>query len=94
MPKREVHYNEQAVLCPTCTKRIRLNNSGRLRVHWVGKRGSATCKGSNCYLVGSVLLTDNEVMAMSDESFMGFLAENLPPPQPESDTTLLFSDSA
>lgn len=46
-PKRKVSYNQKAVLCPVCTKRIRLNNSGRLRVHLVDKVGSDKCMGSN-----------------------------------------------
>lgn len=41
--KRSVTYNEDAVLCPGCKKRIRLNNSGRLRVHIAGKIGSGKC---------------------------------------------------
>jgi hypothetical protein len=46
-PKRQVNYNQNAVLCPICTKRIRLNNNGRLRVHIVGKFGSDQCDGSD-----------------------------------------------
>lgn len=46
-PKRKVSYNQEAVLCPSCTKRIRLNNDGRMRIHLVGKIGSPRCKGDN-----------------------------------------------
>jgi hypothetical protein len=46
-PKRLVSYNKDAVLCPACKKRIRLNNNGRLRVHIAGKVGSDKCMGSN-----------------------------------------------
>lgn len=46
-PKRQVSYNEDAVLCPACKKRIRLNNDGRVRTHMSGKMGSGKCMGSN-----------------------------------------------
>jgi len=46
-PKRAVKYNEDAVLCPACMKRIRLNNNGRVRTHMAGKMGSDKCMGSN-----------------------------------------------
>jgi hypothetical protein len=45
--KRQVSYNQNAVLCPACKKRIRLNNNGKLRVHISGKVGSDKCMGSN-----------------------------------------------
>lgn len=45
--KRQVSYNQEAVLCPACKKRIRLNNNGKLRVHLAGKVGSDKCMGSN-----------------------------------------------
>lgn len=46
-PKRQVSYNEDAILCPVCKKRIRLNNNGRVRIHVAGKMGSGKCMGSN-----------------------------------------------
>lgn len=45
--KRRVSYNPDAVLCPGCTKRIRLNNNGCIRIHRSGKAGSGQCSGSN-----------------------------------------------
>lgn len=45
--KRQVKYNEDAILCPICKKRIRLNNDGRVRIHVSGKAGSSKCMGSN-----------------------------------------------
>jgi hypothetical protein len=45
--KRQVSYNEDAVLCPACKKRIRLNNDGHVRTHMSGKMGSGKCMGSN-----------------------------------------------
>lgn len=45
--KRQVSYNEDAVLCPACKKRIRLNNDGKVRTHMSGKMGSGKCMGSN-----------------------------------------------
>ena len=45
--KRQVSYNEDAVLCQQCRKRIRLNNNGRVRVHISGKAGSERCPGSD-----------------------------------------------
>jgi hypothetical protein len=50
MPKRQVSYNPKAVLCPFCTKRIRLNNDGRLRIHQSGRMGSGNCEGSGAEL--------------------------------------------
>jgi hypothetical protein len=52
-PKRQVSYNESAILCPACNKRIRLNNNGRVRVHMSGKVGSDKCMGSNAVPLGS-----------------------------------------
>lgn len=46
-PKRQVSYNEEAILCPACTKRVRLNNNGLVRKHMSGKLGSPECIGSN-----------------------------------------------
>lgn len=46
-PKRQVSYNQDAVLCPLCKKRIRLNNNGRLRIHKSAKMGSPNCPGSD-----------------------------------------------
>jgi len=46
-PKRQVRYNEEAILCPTCKKRVRLNNNGLVRKHMSGRLGSPECKGSN-----------------------------------------------
>ena len=46
-PKRQVSYNQKAVLCPACQKRIRLNNSGRVRIHLSAKTGFDKCMGSN-----------------------------------------------
>jgi uncharacterized protein YlaI len=51
--KRKVNYNQEAVLCPVCKKRIRLNNNGRLRVHMVGKVGSEDCPESNTLPAGT-----------------------------------------
>lgn len=48
-PKRVVSYNQEAVLCPVCKKRIRLNNDGCLRVHFSGKMGSEKCMGSKAH---------------------------------------------
>lgn len=45
-PKRQVSYNAEAILCPYCKKRIRLNNNGKARVHLSGKTGSERCAGS------------------------------------------------
>lgn len=45
--KRKVSYNPEAVLCPACKKRIRLNNNGRLRVHVFSKMGSMKCPNSD-----------------------------------------------
>lgn len=45
--KRQVSYNPDAVLCPGCKKRIRLNNNGRIRVHVTGRMGSEKCSLSN-----------------------------------------------
>lgn len=45
--KRQVSYNKEAVLCPDCKKRIRLNNDGRVRIHIIGKLGSEECPGSD-----------------------------------------------
>ncbi len=44
--KRHVSYNQDAVLCPDCKKRIRLNNDGRIRAHVSGKAGSGRCQTS------------------------------------------------
>lgn len=46
-PKRQVSYNQRAVLCHACQKRIRLNNNGCLRLHVKDKAGSDKCVGSN-----------------------------------------------
>lgn len=46
-PKRKVSYNQSAVLCPLCKKRIRLNNNGHIRIHVSGKVGSEKCGASN-----------------------------------------------
>lgn len=45
-PKRKVSYNQAAVICPSCNKRIRLNNDGLMRVHVASKMGSEQCVGS------------------------------------------------
>jgi hypothetical protein len=47
LKKRQVSYNQDAVLCPECKKRIRLNNNGRVRIHIMGKLGSKECPGSD-----------------------------------------------
>ena len=44
--KRQVSYNQEAILCPMCKKRIRLNNDNYSRVHISGKAGSEKCPGS------------------------------------------------
>ncbi len=54
--KRKVSYNQEAVLCPICTKRIRLNNNGSLRVHVLKRAGSARCAGSMTMPIGAPII--------------------------------------
>jgi hypothetical protein len=83
--KRKVSYNQDVVLCPICTKRIRLNNNGRLRIHVAGKVGSNKCVGSNSEPVGVVgilagtVLTDEDVKALADEAEIGYDPNELIP---------------
>lgn len=59
--KRRVNYNPEAVLCPVCTKRIRLNNDGRIRVHTMDKMGSGQCMGSGKLAVAAGLPMVNDI---------------------------------
>jgi hypothetical protein len=70
-PKRKVSYNQDVVLCSVCKKRIRLNNSGRLRLHVAGKIGSDKCVGSDAK-PPVVVLTDADVHALADEAEQGY----------------------
>lgn len=85
-PKRQVSYNPDAVLCPSCTKRIRLNNSGRLRVHMIGKVGSDPCPGSNAEpeihfttTKNGTVLTGADEQALADEAEAGYDPDELVP---------------
>lgn len=64
-PKRKVSYNQDAILCPACKKRIRLNNNGEPRVHISGKIGSERCMGNKT-------LTDEHIQALADEAEAGY----------------------
>lgn len=83
--KRQVSYNQDAVLCKICKKRIRLNNNGRVRIHVFGKSGSDKCSGSNAEVI-----TDAEVQALADEAEAGYDLSRLSPRNPSK----LFSDPA
>lgn len=71
--KRQVSYNQEAILCPHCTKRIRLNNNGRVRKHVSGKSGSPECEGSDAIIIkGGKVLTNTEIQALADEAEAGY----------------------
>lgn len=80
-PRRQVSYNPDAVLCPECKKRIRLNNNGRIRVHAAGKAGSEHCSGSN------TVPAELNVQVLADQAEAGSEPARLVPR-----STLLFSD--
>lgn len=88
-PKRQVSYNQDAVLCPACTKRIRLNNSGRLRVHMSGKMGSDKCMGSNAEpLAHPITFADIEnSIAQPKPTDPAFFQKDEPEPMLFSDLT-------
>lgn len=70
---RKVSYNPEAILCPECKKRIRLNNDGRVRKHVSGKAKSPECKGSNAVIgKGGRVITNEEIQALADEAELGY----------------------
>jgi hypothetical protein len=71
--KRQVSYNQEAILCPHCKKRIRLNNDGRVRKHVSGKAKSPECEGSDAIVArGGRIITGAELQALADEAEAGY----------------------
>jgi hypothetical protein len=70
---RKVSYNQEAILCPHCKKRIRLNNDGRVRKHVSGKAKSPECEGSDAIVAkGGRILTGADIQALADEAELGY----------------------